>query len=370
MSTATRLLAENLRRIVLVASAASVLAVAAGAPARAQQRAAQRGGESAGELSWWPVRKNVWMLVGAGTNIAASVGPDGVLLANSGDARSSERVVTAIKDLQAQLNAFGFLDVTTAARGGAETRSRFPVNTHPPPKPVRYIINLSSLPHAIGGNEKIAASGVTYTGGNVAGTIADSSEGAAVLAHENVLNRMVGLDRPFGALPTETFFTDDYKISTFFNDEGIQIVHVPNATTDGDSFVFFRGSDVIAAGDLFNMDTFPIIDVDAGGSINGVLAGLNAILQIAIPEFRTEGGTMVVPAHGRLGDSADVGYYRDMLTIIRDQVQALIDEGLSLQQVIERRPTFGYEGRFGSDTGSWTTEMFIEAVYRSLKDSS
>ncbi|HET7609964.1 MAG TPA: hypothetical protein VFL84_14880 [Gammaproteobacteria bacterium] len=336
----------------------------------AQQRPVQRTGESAGDLHWWPVRKNIWMLVGAGTNIAASVGPDGVLLVNAGTADKSARVIDAIKELQGQLNAFGFLDVTQPPRGGAETRSRFPVNTHPPPKPVRYIVNTSSLPHSIGGNEALAASGVTYTGGNVAGTIADSSEGAAVLAHENVLNRMVARDLPFGALPTETFFTAEYKVSTFFNDEGIQIVHVPNAATDGDSFVFFRGSDVIAAGDLVNMDTFPIIDVESGGSINGVLAGLNAILKLAIPEFRTEGGTMIVPGHGRLADSADVGYYRDMLTIIRDQVQALIDEGLSLEQVIERNPTFGYDGRFGSTTGPWTTNMFIEAVYTSLKKKS
>jgi glyoxylase-like metal-dependent hydrolase (beta-lactamase superfamily II) len=340
------------------------------APAAAQPRAAQRGGESAAELNWWPVRKNIWMLVGAGTNIAASVGPDGVMLVNAGMADRSPRVIAAIKDLQERLNAFGFLDVLQPQRGGAETRSRFPVNTHPPPKPVRYIINTSSLPHSIGGNEAIAASGVTYTGGNVAGTIADSSEGAAVLAHENVLNRMVSADMPFGALPTETFFTAEYKVSTFFNEEGVQIVHVPNAATDGDSFVFFRGSDVIAAGDLFNMDSFPIIDLEAGGSIDGVLQGLNAILKLAIPEFRTEGGTMVIPGHGRLGDSADVGYYRDMLTIIRDQVQALIDEGLTLEQVIERNPTFGYEARFGSTTGSWTTEMFIEAVYRSLKENA
>jgi cyclase len=361
------------RRVAFLAL--SVLMLAAAAPPAdaqqqrsAQQRPVQRGGERAGELHWWPVRKNIWMLVGAGTNIAASVGPDGVLLVNAGTADKSARVITAIKELQAQLNAFGFLDVFQPPRGGSETRSRFPVNTHAPPKPVRYIIDTSSLPHSIGGNEAIAASGVTYTGGNVAGTIADSSEGAAVLAHENVLNRMVARDMPFGALPTETFFTAEYKVSTFFNDEGIQIVHVPNAATDGDSFVFFRGSDVIAAGDLVNMDSFPIIDVESGGSINGVLAGLNAILKLAIPEFRTEGGTMVIPGHGRLADSADVGYYRDMLTIIRDHVQALIDEGLTLEQVIERNPTFGYEARFGSNTGPWTTEMFIEAVYSSLKD--
>jgi cyclase len=363
-----------LRRAALVLAAfalmAAVLPRVAGAQQRAaQQRPAQRG-ESPVDLHWWPVRKNIWMLVGAGTNIAASVGPDGVLLVNAGNADASPRVIAAIKELQEQLNAFGFLDVTQPQRGGAETRSRFPVNTHAPPKPVRYIIDTSSLPHSIGGNEAIAASGVTYTGGNVAGTIADSSEGAAVLAHENVLNRMVALDMPFAALPTETFFTPEYKVSTFFNDEGIQVVHVPNAATDGDSFVFFRGSDVIAAGDLVNMDSFPIIDVEAGGSINGVLAGLNAILKLAIPEFRTEGGTMIVPGHGRLADSADVGYYRDMLTIIRDQVQALIDEGLTLEQVIERNPTFGYEARFGAKAGPWTTVKFIEAVYRSLKENN
>jgi glyoxylase-like metal-dependent hydrolase (beta-lactamase superfamily II) len=359
------------RGLALAAGAACLIATALCAPAYAQgQKAAARAPDATTDLHWWPIRKNIWMLVGAGTNITASVGPDGVMLVNAGNAQSSAKVLTAIQELQSQLNAFGMLDVFTPPRGGAETRSRFPVNTHAPPKPIRYIIDLNSLPASVGGNEKIAAAGLTYTGGNVAGTISDSSNGAAVLAHENVLNRMQARDVPFAALPTETFFTADYKISTFFNEEGVQIVHIPNATTDGDSFVYFRGADVIAAGDVFNMDTFPIIDVDSGGSINGVLAALNTILKLAIPEFRTEGGTMVVPAHGRLGDSADVGYYRDMLTIIRDQTKALIDEGLTLQQVLEKRPTFGYEGRFGAKTGPWTTDMFITAVYRSLKERS
>jgi glyoxylase-like metal-dependent hydrolase (beta-lactamase superfamily II) len=331
------------------------------------QRNAER--EAQTELNWWPVRDNIWMLVGAGANITASVGPDGILLINAGQAAASSRVLNAITELQAELTAFGMLDGRDPERGGAETRSRFPVNAHAPPKPIRYIINTSPLPHNVGGNETLAASGVTYSGGNVAGTISDSGVGAAVLAHENVLVRLISAGLPFDALPTETYFISEYKLSTFFNDEGIRLIHVPMATTDGDTVVYFRGSDVIAAGDLFDMDSFPVIDVDQGGHINGVLDGLNRILSLAIPEFRTEGGTMIVPGHGRLSDSADVGYYRDMLTIIRDQVQALIGRGMTLEQVIDERPTFGYEGRFGSEDGPWTTTLFIESVYRSLSEN-
>jgi len=356
------------QRCALLVAACAILASAWPEPAAAQRNANRNRTEVSTDPQWWPVRDNIWMLVGAGANVTASVGPDGVFLVNTGEAGASERVLGAIRDLQTQLNAFGFLDVRSPERGGAETRSRFPVNTHAPPKPIRYIVNTSALPHNIGGNEFLAGVGTTYTGGNVAGTIADSAEGAAVLAHENVLVRLVSAGLSFNALPTETYFVDEHKLSTFFNDEGVRIVHVPNATTDGDSIVYFRGSDVIAAGDLFNMDTFPVIDVDQGGSIDGVLHGLNYILDLAIPEFRTEGGTMVVPGHGRLADSADVGYYRDMLTIIRDQVKNLVDRGMTLEQVIAERPTFGYEGRFGSETEPWTTEMFIEAVYRSLRE--
>ena len=356
---------SGIRRAVLAAVVAAAGLAVCGVSAHAQ---GSRGSELGAELNWWPVRHNLWMLVGAGANITASVGPDGVFLVNAGEAQASERVLTALDDLQAQLNAFGVLEGRTPERGGAETRSRLPVNTRGPAKPIRYIVNTSPLPHNSGGNEVLAASGITYSGGNVAGTIGDSSDGAAILAHENVLVRMASEQAPFEALPTDTFFVDEYKLSTFFNDEGIRVVHIPAATTDGDSIVYFRGSDVIAAGDLFDMETFPMIDVDRGGHINGVLDGLNFILNLAIPEFRTEGGTMVIPGRGRLSDSADVGYYRDMLTIVRDQVQHLIDRGMTLEQVIAQRPTFGYEGRFGQDTGPWTTEMFVEAVYRSLSD--
>ena len=217
----------------------------------------------------------------------------------------------------------------------------------------------------------MAAAGRTFTGGNVAGDIRDAAVGAAVLAHENV---EIGLRTPpdgtpavpVRALPTETYYGDGMRISHFFNGEGIEILHRPAAHTDGDSIVRFRGSDVIAAGDLFVTETYPVIDLERGGNIQGVVESLNRILDLAFPEFRTEGGTMIVPGHGRIADSADVAYYRDMVTIIRDRVQDMIKKGMTLEQVKSAKPTADYDPRYGATTGPWTTDMFVEAVYRSL----
>ena len=141
-----------------------------------------------------------------------------------------------------------------------------------------------------------------------------------------------------------------------------------DANTDGDSIVFFRHSEVISAGNIFSTVSYPVIDLEKGGSIQGVLNGLNHILDLAVAEYRGQGGTWMIPGHGRLSDTADVASYRNMLTIIRDRVQDLIDKGMTLDQVKAARPTMDFDGRYGSDTGSWTTAMFVEAVYKSLKE--
>lgn len=328
-----------------VIAASAAVALAAGLVI-AQQN------QPAAELRVLPVRGNIYMISGAGGNITASVGPDGILLVDTGLAANADKLIATVNQL----------GQTVASKG-------LTGNNIAPPKPVRYIINTHVHPDHIGGNEKLRMAGRTYTGGNVAGNIKDAGEGAALYAHENLMNAMSAMKPPiaFNATPTDTYHVGSMNLSHFFNGEGVRLIHPANAHTNGDSMVYFRGADVLSTGDTFAPSNYPVIDLAQGGSIQGILDNLNIILEeIAIPEFRLEGGTLIIPGHGHLCDSADVAYYRDMATIIRDRIQAGIKKGMTLEQVKASKPTMDYDGAYGATSGFWTIDTFVEAMYKSL----
>ena len=288
------------------------------------------------ELHTIHVQGSVYMIAGDGGNVTVQIGNDGVLLVDTGLAQNADRLLAEVRKL------------STA--------------------PIRYIINTHVHPDHVGGNEKIGAAGSAIAGGNFAGDIADAGVGANIIAHINLLNRISAPNgnqpaAPAKAWPTDTYLSDKKKI--FFNGEAIEILHIPAAHTDGDSIVFFRRSDVISAGDVFVTTSFPIVDLARGGNIQGIVAALNRLIDISVPADKQEGGTYVIPGHGRICDQADVVEIRDMTTIIRDRIQDGVKKGLTLDQVKASKPTLDYPV-YNAATG-WTTDRFIEAVYQSLK---
>ena len=311
-----------------------------------------------------PLRGNVYLLVGAGANITLSVGKEGVLLVDAGTAPMADKVIAAVNQLSKELNA------ASAAKpcagfgcSGNEFASFLGTVASPaPPKPIQYIVNTTDDADHTGGNAKIAAAGTTYGGGPGLGQFVGVVRvSATIYAQENVLERMSAAKVPTAALPTESYPTD---FKQFFNGEGIHLIHQKNAHSDGDTLVHFRASDVISAGDVLSTVSYPVFDIAKGGSINGIIAGLNDLLALAIAEYQTEGGTLIIPGHGRVCDSADLATYRDMVTIIRDRVQDAVKRGLTLEQVKAARLTKDYDPRYDGPT--WTKDQFIEAVYRSL----
>jgi cyclase len=334
-----------------------------------------------GTIQILPVQGNIYMLTGAGSNIAVSVGPDGAILVDAGAEQMADQVVATVKQLlvqtQSQTRPFQIcLSCPPQAAKGNSTYF-YPITNSPaPPKPIRYIINTNVYLDHTGGNHQISkTAGGTFQGGNLDGLLSDDiQEGATVASHQNVLLRMPDLipEADNYQLPSEVYgssggqgpFRSYYKFYRFFNNEAVQLYYMPNAITDGDSLVHFRYSDVLVTGDVFSTVHYPMIDFDKGGSLQGVLDALHKILDLAVTEENAQGGTMIIPGHGRLSDASDVARYRDVITIVRDRVKEMVRQGKTLQQVKAARPSLEFDKRYA--TNYYTADMFVEAVYRSL----
>src|SRR5580692_6523308 len=283
-----------------------------------------------------PVQGNIYMLAGAGGNITLQLGDTGVLVVDTGLAPMSDKVIAEIRKLSK--------------------------------KPLRYVVNTDVKEDHTGGNEAFSREGGTSTVVNIVNTPGQSaSQTVQILGHEAILDRMSKSVngkpvRPSLAWPTDTFFDEPKEL--YFNGESIQILHQPAAITDGDSLVYFRRSDVVSTGDIFMTTGYPKIDLQDGGGIQGVLDGLNHILDLTIPAHHEEGGTMVIPGRGRICDEADVMEYRDMVTVIRDRIRAMVKNGKTLEQVKASRPTMDYDGLY--DVTRQSADAFVETVFKSL----
>src|ERR1043166_6155711 len=294
-----------------------------------------------GDLEVLQLRQNFFMIGGAGGNTGVQIGEDGIVVVDAGVAAKADAVAAKIKTLSS--------------------------------RPIRYVIDTSADPDHVGGNETLSKAGQTlFTNPGSIGVTGDFLGGvASILSAERVLERMTaptGRASPFpvGALPTESF--DFPRKYMYLNGEGIEVLHQPAAHTDGDVFVFFRRSDVVAAGDVLDTRRFPVIDVAKGGTINGEIAALNRLVDLAIPSVpivSRDAGTVVIPGHGRVCDQYDIAEYRDMVTIVRDRVRDLKKAGMTLAQVKTASPARGYTRRYGTDS-TWTTDNFVDAVYQTV----
>lgn len=281
------------------------------------------------------VRKDIYMLVGGGANVTVQIGDAGVMLVDAGSDGQAEKIAAAIRHI-----------------------SR---------KPLRYLVNTSADADKVGGNAGIvrAAGGPNGLVGAAEGHAANA--GILTIAHGNAVNRMMtggpGLPALTGdAVPLSSFFTP--KKSFYANGEPVEVRLQPHAHTDGDVFVFFRGSDVVSAGDIFRTDSYPVIDAANGGSIQGEIDALNALVDIAIPERNQMGGTRVIPGHGHICNQTDVVEYRDMVTIIRDRVRDMVKKDQTVEEVKAARPTLEYDGLYS--TSDLARDMFLETIYKEL----
>ena len=283
-----------------------------------------------GGLDVVQIRPNFYLIVGDGENIGVQVGNDGVVVVNAGTEAGADELIATIRKIS--------------------------------PAPIRYVMDTSADPGVVGGNAPVAAAGVTLF-------TPPKGPGAEIFARASVIERLAEMNGyPTQGWPTDTYLPNEPSRTFYLNDEPVVVTHA--AAADSDSFILFRRSDVVMAGDVLDMEHFPLINPADGGSIDGEVAALNDLLQLAVPPsplIYEYNGTYVVPSHGRVVDQWEVVDYRDMVVIIRDTIADMMKRHMTLDQIQAAEPAKAYEPRFGASSGPWTTNMFVAAVYHSLQ---
>ncbi len=267
-----------------------------------------------------PVAEGIHMLVGRGGNIGVVSGDGGVLLIDDQYAPLTEKIRTAVRAIDGN--------------------------------PIRFVINTHWHGDHTGGNENLARTGT------------------AVVAHENVRTRMSAeqvmsaFDRqvppaPGDALPVLTF---PETVSFHLAGIRIRVEHVPNAHTDGDSIVWFEGRDVVHMGDVYVNGFYPFVDIDAGGSLAGIIAAADEALARLAP------GARVIPGHGPLSNPDELRAFRDVLNAVKTRIETAIAQGKSEDEVVAMAPTAEFDAVWGD--GFLKPELFVRIVYRDLARSA
>ena len=313
------------------------------------------GGESplqtVGPVHVLPVVKGIYMMTVDGINVAIQTGPEGTVVVDAGPQSGAEALLAAIKkttnDATIRSVIYTNSDADLVGGGGVLSAAG---------------LNLGSLDEFIARQDTSAAPRVDVPGAN-------SGLGATIIARQTLLAQMTSQNTYAGnALPSETFARPQYNF--IINDGPVEVISMPAAHSDADSVVRFDRQDVVVTGAVFDDTRFPVIDLAHGGSIQGEIDALNKLANTLsfeqIPVLANTGGTLVIPMRGPLCDEDDLVIYRDMVFNMRARIAYYLARGQNLKQIEAEHPAEAYETRYGSDTGNWTTNDFVEAIYKSL----